>query len=112
MFETADRETDVVGSVTLLYKRFGEGAAVPLDLEPLGQPWRTDVPKPHCEFIQEWLRERRGIMLAPTESPVGELFVFANETSAKKLELFAWIIEERTCFDSLHYAFLLHVVDT
>lgn len=48
-----------------------------------------------------------------TESPFAELFLFENAKAAKKLQVFVWTVEQtkNAVHDSLHYAFLLNVVD-
>lgn len=69
---------------------------------------RTDVLTPHSAFIKEWSRKERCLGNTATESTVAYLFEFKNARSAKKLELFAWTVEQ---WHALHFAFLQQVVD-
>ncbi|KAH7703897.1 hypothetical protein AAVH_28927 [Aphelenchoides avenae] len=113
-FENAEAGTDMVRSVVLLHQRFGLVSPVHHDVDPLGRPRRTDVPKPHCDFMKEWYRGARLDSYTITESTVAELFVFENAQAAKKLDVFVWTVNEE-CQDeeenSLSYVFLLRVVD-
>ncbi|KAH7697573.1 hypothetical protein AAVH_35344, partial [Aphelenchoides avenae] len=62
----------------------------------------------------EWSRVNHLIYgTTSTETAVAELFVFDNPNLAKKLELFAWAIEQVHCSAgiSVHYAFLLQAID-
>lgn len=84
---------------------------------PFGQPNRTGVPKPHSAFVKESYRQDRCLYhpaVSITESPVGELFVFENARSEKKLEVFVWTVEEvkNEAQTNLHHAFLLQVAET
>lgn len=86
-------------------------------MEPLGQPRRT-VPAPDSAFVKEWARKRDlRLEVTTTESYDAELYAFENAKSTKKLEVFMWTIKHfEAMFDwreviSLHYAFLLQVVD-
>ncbi|KAH7705868.1 hypothetical protein AAVH_26925 [Aphelenchoides avenae] len=83
--------------------------------KPLGQPHRTDVATPHSAFIKEWSRKQHSTHGWTTnESTVAELYVFENAKSARRLELFAWRVKQMHEREqaSLHYAFMLRVVDT
>ncbi|KAH7691414.1 hypothetical protein AAVH_40070 [Aphelenchoides avenae] len=114
MFETAARGTDVVRSVTLIHTRLFEERPVRLADDLLGRPLCKEVPTPHNACVKEWSRVNHLIYgTTSTESAVAELFVFDNPNLAKKLELFAWTIEQVHCSAgiSMHYAFLLRVVD-
>lgn len=106
MFAASDRGTDIVRSVTLLYARTDES---PLrhDVAPLGEPRRTDASTPHSAFIGQWYRKEHpyGTYSAST---VAELFTFENAKSARKIEVYVWAIGHG---DSLHYAYLLQIVD-
>lgn len=109
MFAMAEHGTDIVRSVTLLYKRSYDTSPLRHIISTLGKPRSTDVPTPHSAFTKEWSREEylnHGSTV--TEATSAELFVFENATAAKKFELFVWTIEK---VNALHYAFLLQVVD-
>lgn len=113
MFEEAERGTEIVRSVTLIYKRFGKASPFLRNVEALGQPRRTDVPTPPSDFVKEWCR-RSAHGTTTTESTVAGLFVFDNVKLAKKLEVFVWSLEAVStapAYRTLHYAFMLQVVD-
>ncbi|KAH7721314.1 hypothetical protein AAVH_11170 [Aphelenchoides avenae] len=108
-FKRAERGTNSIRSASLLYKRYVKTPPLHNTLvNTLGQPRRTNAPTPHSAFIKEWLREECLYGDVATESNFAELFVFENANSAKKLEVFAWSVEQVAAF---HYAFLLQVVD-
>ncbi|KAH7723765.1 hypothetical protein AAVH_08732 [Aphelenchoides avenae] len=113
MFEAAERETKIVLPVTLLHLRFFKGPPLRQTAEPLGRALLTDVSSPHCDFIKRWSREQRRFYgTLPVESAIAELFVFENATAAKKLEIYAWSVEQvRYGQASFHNSFLLQVVD-
>ncbi|KAH7668105.1 hypothetical protein AAVH_43059 [Aphelenchoides avenae] len=139
MFEMTEPGTDIVRSVTLLYKRpLFEVSPLPDADEPLGRPRRTDAPSPHSAFIKEWSQQRlHDYDNTITESPAADLFVFENAKAAKKLEVFVLAIQQDhndeyndehndgygvvtvtipvtntvTITEAVHYAFLLQVVD-
>ncbi|KAH7721325.1 hypothetical protein AAVH_11181 [Aphelenchoides avenae] len=108
MFEMAEPGTDVVRSVTLLYKRaLFEVSPLPDADKPLGRPRRTDAPSPHSAFIKEWSQQRlHDYDNTIIESPAAELYVFENAKAAKKLDVFVWAIQQQ---GTRHYAFLLQV---
>ncbi|KAH7698613.1 hypothetical protein AAVH_34292 [Aphelenchoides avenae] len=109
----ADRGTNVVRSVMLLHQRYGAAWHLRRSHEPLGQPQRMDAPTPHVVFFKKWLTEQDlgADGITTTESSVAQLFVFENETAAKKLEVLVWTIVQSGEDTSFHYAFLLRVVD-
>lgn len=94
----------MIRSVTLLYER-SEASRLRLAVEPLGKPLRTDAPTPQSAFIEKWSRKEH---IDGMESTAAELFVFGNAKAAKKLEVFAWTIQQ---WNALHYAFLLQLLD-
>lgn len=103
---------EIVRSVTLIHTCLQEALPVRLDIEPFGHPRGTDVPTPQSPFIKQWSLswdESDGIITA--ESPVAKLFVFANAKLAKKLEVFAWDIEQSGKWFAFHRAFQINVID-
>lgn len=108
MFESCERGTDVVRTVTLLHKRFFDDSPIFQPVDPLRLQRRANVPTPHNAFIKEWARREQEQEIATTESPLAELFVIENAKAAKKVEVFVWTLQQQP---SLHYAFLLHVSD-
>lgn len=119
MFEALQRGTDIVRSVTLVHTR-RDTTRLRLAVEPLGRPRRSNVPRPCCAFVKNWLPEwmlcLEGIGLdgiRATESKLSDLFVFENATSAKRLDVHVWTIDARLSGRpfGLSYAFQLHVVD-
>lgn len=117
MFEAADRGTAIVASVTLLHARYKEASHLRHAVDPLGQPRRTEAPKPHSAFIEEWSRKQKRFDKRTTiESTVAHLYAFENAKSEKKLEVFVWTLEQVSELEdedlpALHYAFLLQVSD-
>lgn len=114
MFESAERGTDTVRSVTLLHERYDEAWTLRHNIDPFGRPPRTDATTPQTAFIKEWIRKERLRATRINESTVAEYFVFENEKSAKKLEVFVWPVRCVSVLNrfSIHYAFLLKVVTT
>lgn len=112
MFKATERGTNFVQTVTLLHRSVWTW---PLRnaIGTLGEPLRTDIAPPHSAFIEKWCRGGHSPGCTLTESPVASLFVFENAKAAKKLEIYAWTAVEtsNTTPISLHYAFLLMVVD-
>ncbi|KAH7714033.1 hypothetical protein AAVH_18606 [Aphelenchoides avenae] len=115
MFETAERGTKIVPSVTLLHQRFGEASPMHHTGEPLGLPRRTDIPTPQSAFIKKWSRTEQlvyGTNATATESTVADFFVFESAKSGKKLEVYLWAVQQLNRNEPrFHYAFLLQVVD-
>lgn len=109
----AGRVTDVVRSVTLLYKRVGEGSPLRHTVDLLGLPRRTDASAPHSDFIRQWCRTERLHGYTIEVSSAAERFVSENAQWAKKLELYVWTIKQMRegMHTAMHYAFLLRVVD-
>lgn len=97
----------------LLYERDFETSTLRHDVDPLGHPRRVDATAPQSAFIKEWASEKQLDDATITESAAAELFVFENAKSAKNLEVFVWTLGEEYEGEqtSLHYAFLLRVVD-
>lgn len=112
MFETDERGTDIVRSVTLLVLNCLEES--PRNAaRPFPKPQLTDASTPRTALLEEWSREAIAHRHTVNESPVAQLFVFGNASLAKKLDVFAWTVEllhEEEPVD-LYYAFLLQVVD-
>lgn len=113
MFERAERGAKIVQSVTLLHARFDEASPLSLLLETLGRPCRTDAPTPHSDFVKAWYRNHHIKKIVTSESSVGELFVFKNAGAGKKREVLVWTLAEAIYGQqrSVHYAYLLQVVD-
>lgn len=93
MFEMAERGTDIVPSVSLLYARFHKASLLRRCVDSSGEPRHTDVPIPRSAFIKEWLRSYNG-RITSTESSVVKVFVFENVKSTKELEVFVWNTEQ------------------
>lgn len=113
MFEAAEHGTNILPSVTVVYKRDYDEFPLHRTDGPLGQPRRTDVPTPHSAFVKAWYStDIKGTI---TESPVAELLVFENVKVTKKLKIFVWPVEQVDNFGfggiSLHYAFMLQIAD-
>lgn len=114
MFKKAQRGTSVVQSVTLLHKRFYDDeplrVAFPEAVHPLGKQGCAVGPTPHNAFIKEQARQAHRFIGRTTtrESTFASLFVFENAESAKNLEVHVWTVEQQS---SLHYAYVLNVVD-
>lgn len=111
MFETAERDTDIVRSVALLHV-FDREPYRRVVYPPLVRPRHTGVPTPRSDFTKEWLERIRLDGTTTSESTVAELFVFENAKSARKLEVFEWPIQQVDAGGSIsfHHAFLLQVV--
>lgn len=102
-----------IKSLTLIYRRFRDASPLRHAVDPSRQPRSTDVPTPQSAFVKKWVREETvriglDVGVSTTESSVASLYVFENKAIAKKLEVFAWSIEQGF---SLHYAFLLQLTD-
>lgn len=111
MFETAERGTDVVRSVTLLHLRFFDASPLRGMDDLFGQPRHTDIPIQHSAFVKD--RSRRNFPTNTyTEASNAEVFVFENANLAMKLDLFVSTIEQVLSLRTrtLHYVFQLQVV--
>lgn len=105
MFETARPGTDIVRSVTLLHARYYEASHLHFTDEPFGQPQRTDLPIPQSAVVKHWSRTRHLVngIITIAESPVADLFEFANVASAQKLDVLVWTVRHvgNSYFESL-----------